>query len=40
MREIVRAVEETDNRGLGKDSLWFSEILSLLYFFYLKGLRL
>lgn len=33
MRGIVKAVEEADSRRLGKDSLWFSEILSLVVFF-------
>lgn len=33
MRGIVRIVEEADKRGFGKDSLWCSEILSLVVFF-------
>lgn len=43
MRGIVKAVEETDNRGLGKDRFsedWFPEILSLVVVFHLRGLRL
>lgn len=40
VRGIVRIVEEADKRGFGKDSLWCSEILSLVCFFNLRGLRL